>query len=487
MKDSMIRVRFAPSPTGYLHIGSARTFIFNWLYARRNAGTMILRIDDTDIERNTEASLNSIFDGLNWLGLNWDEQYRQSERLALHKELAESIFAKDHAYRDFTPAHASGAEKDDAQYATGAWLSNPGQREIPRDESDRRATAGEKFVVRFRVPRDNPEAVTFTDQVYGEQSKSTADIEDFALLRSDGTPTYHLASCADDIDMRISHIVRGQDHLTNTFKHVLIFRAAGFEPPQFAHLPLLVAPNGAKLSKRIHGPVVSVTTYRDAGFLPHAFMNFLCLLGWSPKNDREQMTREELTEAFSFEGVNRSNAVVNFTEEDPFDAKAVWLNAELIRNMSVADLAAELLPIVHNAGFDIDALKMLQITPLIQERIRLLRDVLTVADFFFATELAPYDAAELIPKKGDAAMAARVLEKALELLAEADFTHDGLESALRAASVDLGIKAGQMFEPVRVAVCGRKTAPPLFGTLEALGRETCLARITQALAKLIIK
>ena len=478
-KISMLRVRFAPSPTGYLHIGSARTFIFNWLYARHNAGTMILRIDDTDIERNTEASLNSIFEGLKWLGLNWDEQYRQSERLELHKEIANSILAKDLAYRDFTPPNAAGAEKDDAQHATGAWLSNPGQREISQEESDRRAAAGEKFVIRFRVPRDTPEDVRFTDHVYGEQSKSTADIEDFALLRSDGTPTYHLASCADDIDLRISHIVRGQDHLTNTFKHVLIFRAAGVEPPQFAHLPLLVAPNGAKLSKRIHGPVVSVTTYRDAGFLPHAFTNFLCLLGWSPKNDREQLTREELVDLFSFEGVNRSNAVVNFTEEDPFDAKAVWLNAETIRTMPVAELSTALLPFIP-----VSAEKMLQITPLIQERIRLLRDVQTVADFFFETELAPYDPAELIPKKGDLAMAERVLAKAIEVLAEAEFTHDGLESALRAASVELGIKAGQMFEPVRVAVCGRKTAPPLFGTLEVLGRDVCLERITQALAKL---
>jgi len=476
----MLRVRFAPSPTGYLHIGSARTFIFNWLYARRNGGTMILRIDDTDIERNTEASLNSIFDGLNWLGLNWDEQYRQSERLALHKEIAKSILARGLAYRDFTPPNAAGAEKDEAQHATGAWLSNPGQREIPHEESERRAAAGEKFVVRFRVPRDMAEDVRFTDLVYGEQSKSTADIEDFALLRSDGTPTYHLASCADDIDMRISHVVRGQDHLTNTFKHILIFRAAGVQPPQFAHLPLLVAPNGAKLSKRIHGPVVSVTTYRDAGFLPHAFMNFLCLLGWSPKNDREQLTQSELVELFSFEGVNRSNAVVNFTDEDPFDAKAVWLNAETIRTMPVDELAAALLPFVP-VGLE----RMLQITPLIQERIRLLRDVQTVADFFFETELAPYETVELIPKKGDVTMAKHVLAKAIEVLADAEFTHDGLESALRAASVVLGIKAGQMFEPIRVAVCGRKTAPPLFGTLEVLGRETCETRITQALAKLI--
>jgi glutamyl-tRNA synthetase len=475
----MLRVRFAPSPTGYLHIGSARTFIFNWLYARRNGGSMILRIDDTDLERNTEVSLNSIFEGLRWLDLGWDEQYRQSERLDLHKQLAEAILAKGMAYRDFTPASGEDSEKSQA---VGAWLSNPGQRETSREESDRRACAGEPFVLRYRVPRENIEDVTFTDSVYGEQRKSTADIEDFALARSNGAPTYHLASCADDIDLRISHIVRGQDHLTNTFKHVLIFRAAGVEPPKFAHLPLLVAPDGAKLSKRKHGPVVSVTTYRDAGFLPHAFINFLCLLGWSPKDDREAMTREELLEVFSFEGVNRSNAVVNFSDDDPFDAKAVWLNAEHIRRMKPEDLAAQLRPIIEGAGYSAE--KLPAITPLIQERIRLLRDALTVGDFFFKENLAPYDTAELIPKKGDADMALRALLRARETLTCAGFTHDGLEHALRGAAEALGIKAGQMFEPIRVAVCGRKTAPPLFGTLEVLGRETSIKRIGQAIEKL---
>jgi glutamyl-tRNA synthetase len=475
----MLRVRFAPSPTGYLHIGSARTFIFNWLYARHNGGTMILRIDDTDIERNTDESLRSIFEGLTWLGLDWDEQYRQSERLALHAKLANEILAGGHAYRDFTPLTPEVEEKS---HASGSWLFNPGQREIPKEESDRRAAAGEPFVVRFRVPRGTGEAVTFHDHVYGPQSKQADDIEDFALLRSTGAPTYHLASCADDADLRITHIIRGQDHLTNTFKHVLIFRAAGVAVPDFAHLPLLVAPDGSKLSKRRHGPIVSVTTWRDGGFLPQAYINFLCLLGWSPKNDREQMSREELVQAFTLEGVNRSNAVVNYTDEDPFDPKAVWLNAEHIRTMPAEDLAAQLAPIVEAAGFN--PAKLLQITPLIQERIRLLRDVLTVADFFFLDELPPYDSAELIPKKGDAAMAARALTQALQSLATADFTHDGLEAALRAAAASLGIKAGQMFEPIRVAVCGRKTAPPLFGTLEVLGRETALARIEKALAKL---
>ena len=476
----MLRVRFAPSPTGFLHIGSARTFIFNWLYARHNGGTMILRIDDTDLERNTEASLNSIFEGLRWLDLGWDEQYRQSERLQQHQAMAQAIFEKGLAYRDFTPAQSEEGERKQGE----TWLFNPGMRELSREESDRRAAAGERFALRYRVPRDPVRQICFRDSVYGEQAKSTADIEDFALLRSDGMPTYHLASCADDADLRISHIIRGQDHLTNTFKHILIFEAAGVAPPEFAHLPLLIAPDGTKLSKRRHGPVVSVTTYRDAGFLPHAFVNFLCLLGWSPKDDREQMTREELKQAFSFDGINRSNTTVNFTEEDPFDPKAVWLNAERIRAMAAEELTAHLMPFVNAAGFSTDSRKMRLITPLIQERIKLLRDVATVADFFFVTELAPYDPAELIPQKGDAALARAVLEKSLPVLREAEFSHDALEAALRRAADEMKIKAGQMFQPIRVAVCGRKNAPPLFGTLEALGKDTCLHRIEKAIEKL---
>jgi len=483
--DSKPRVRFAPSPTGFLHVGSARTFIFNWLYARHNNGTMILRLDDTDVERNTDASVNSIFDGLKWLGLSWDEEYKQSERGDLHRKMAETIFQKGLAYRDFTPAHTGDSDRSGVQ---GTWLFNPGMRELSREESDRRAAAGEPFALRFLVPRDGG-AVRFTDAVYGEQMKAAADIEDFALLRSDGMPTYHLASCADDADLRISHIIRGQDHLSNTYKHVLIFEAAGFTPPQFAHLPLLVAPDGTKLSKRRHGPVVSVTTYRDAGFLPEAFINFLCLLGWSPKDDRTKMTRQELIDAFSLEGINRANAVVNFKEsattpEETFDPKAVWLNAEHIRGLAIEDLSQRLLPIVHEKYPNITSEKMLRITPLIRERIKLLRDVLTASDFFFVEQLPPYDPAELIPQKGDAAMAAKVLQRAKEVLAKVEFKHDPLDQALRAAAQELGIKAGQMFQPIRVAVCGRKNAPPLFETLEVMGKETTLERIGVALGKL---
>jgi glutamyl/glutaminyl-tRNA synthetase len=542
----MLRVRFAPSPTGFLHVGSARTFILNWLYARHIGGTMILRVDDTDVERNTEESLNSIFEGLRWLNLPWDEQYRQSERLSLHRQMAEAIFAKGLAYRDFTPAHSDSPKLIDQ----GAWLFNPGAREISREESNRRAASGEPFALRFLVPREPERIIRFDDAVYGEQAKSTADIEDFALLRSDGMPTYHMASCADDADLRISHIIRGQDHLTNTFKHILIFEALGIALPRFAHLPLLVAPDGTKLSKRKHGPVVSVTTYRDAGFLPEAFVNFLCLLGWSPKNDREFLTRQELIDLFSLEGINRANAVINFKEpalalserlsseapseghgfsraeqppsschsegaelvpsevegapeesafsssakpkilqtypEETFDPKALWLNAEHIRALPIEELSRLLLPIVRDAGFDVSPDYMQRITPLVRERIKLLRDVLTVADFFFVDQLPPYDPNELIPQKGDREMALKALTKAREVLAsiaDTDFKHDTLDAALRAAAQELKLKAGQMFQPIRVAVCARKNAPPLFETLEVLGKEKTLRRIEQAIAK----
>src|SRR3954469_1767272 len=472
----MTRVRFAPSPTGYLHIGGARTFIFNWLYARHHGGAVILRIDDTDIERNTQISLDSIYEGLEWLELGWDEFYRQSDRLHLHRQAAWAIFDKGLAYRDFTPASA-GQENP-----TGGWLCNPGMRELSREESDRRANMGEPFVLRFRVPRESRSEVIVSDLVYGIVTKATSDLEDFALLRSTGIPTYHMASCADDADLRITDILRGQEHLANTFKHALIFEALGVDAPKTAHLPLLMAPDGAKLSKRIHGPVVSVTTYRDAGFLPAAFVNFLSLVGWSPKNDREKMSRDELVELFTLDGINRSNAIINFTNEDPFDPKAVWLNAEHVRALDLDEFARRLMPYAQQAGFtNATPEKLRAIAPLIHERIRLLRDVGVVADFFF-TEPRSYDPAELIPQKGDAALAAQALRKSKEVLSTVPaFDHATLEAALRTAAAEVKLKTGQLFQPIRVAVCGRKNAPPLFETLEALGRDTVLTRLDFAL------
>ncbi len=471
----MLRVRFAPSPTGYLHIGSARTFIFNWLYARRNHGAMILRIDDTDVDRNTQASLDSIFDGLKWLDLGWDEFYRQSDRLELHRDVARRIFEKGLAYRDFVPAVAENEEKS---HGDGPWLFNPGAREVAAEESDRRAAAGEPFVLRFRVPREAGRMVRFDDMVYGVQAKSTADIEDFALVRSNGMPTYHMASCADDLDLRISHIIRGQDHLSNTFKHVLIFEAAGgAEMPRFAHLPLLIAPDGAKLSKRKHGPVVSVTTYRDHGFLPHSYVNFLCLLGWSPKDNREQMTRQELIDAFSLEGVNRSNAVVNFTDQDPIDAKALWLNSQHLRTMPVAALAPYVRAALQHAGIEIprDEASFLRIVDVVRSRFVTLTDFVTRGRAYFA------DGFPMEAKAADnlnAAGARELLRELGERLAAAtEFTEASVEAELRKLAAERGVKAGVLINASRAALTGQPVGPGAFAVFVCVGRERAVARL----------
>ncbi len=471
----MLRVRFAPSPTGYLHIGSARTFIFNWLYARRNNGTMVLRIDDTDVERNTEESLASIFEGLRWLELDWDEQYRQSERMELHKRLALEIFAKGHAYRDFTPQAVASEESQ----GKGGWLFNPGMRELSREESDRRADAGEPHVIRFLMPRGTGRIIQFDDAVYGTQSKSAEDVEDFALLRSNGLPTYHMASCADDADLRITDIIRGQDHLPNTFKHVLIFEALGLAAPRFAHLPLLIAPDGAKLSKRKHGPVVSVTTYRDAGFLPQAYVNFLCLLGWSPKDNREQMTREELVAIFSLEGVNRSNAVVNFSDEDPIDSKALWLNTQHLRTMPVQELVARVRPVLEKAGLEPlqPEDRFERTVDTIRSRYATLNDFPTKGRCYFANDFPMEPEAE---QNLNAPQARELLrELGARLSANPEFSEQSVETDLRALAAERGVKAGVLINGSRAALTGQKTGPSAFAVFAAVGRERVLERLAR--------
>ncbi|MDQ2841853.1 MAG: glutamate--tRNA ligase [Acidobacteriota bacterium] len=473
----MIRARFAPSPTGYLHIGSARTFIFNWLYVRKNKGTMILRIDDTDVDRNTEASLNSIYEGLNWLDLEWDEFYRQSERLDLHRQLAYRLLAKGLAYRDFAPA-VSGLE--DKPHGEGPWLCNPEMRALSPEESQRKADAGEPFAIRFRVNREPAYDVKFHDEVYGAQAKSTADIEDFALLRSNGMPTYHLASCADDIDLNITHIIRGQDHLTNTFKHVLLFEAAGPAMPRFAHLPLLIAPDGSKLSKRKHGPVVSVVTYRDNGFLPLAYINFLCLLGWSPKDNREQMTLHELTSAFSLEGVNRSNAVVNFSDNDPIDAKALWLNSQHLRTMPVVELAPivrrvledhKLAPYGGEAFFS-------RVIDTIRSRYSTLLDFPIKGRAYFAND---YHIEKQALDKLDAPGARELLrELAARIADNPEFTEESVEAALRKLAEERGVKAGVLINASRAALTGQSVGPSAFAVFVCIGRERVIERLRKA-------
>ena len=469
----MPRVRFAPSPTGYLHIGSARTFIFNWLYARHNQGTMILRIDDTDVERNSDISLNSIFDGLKWLGLSWDEQYRQSDRIELHQRLAWQIFEGGHAYRDFTPAH----QGDDDREGPGTWLFNSDAREMSAEQSQRRADAGEPFVLRFRVPRHEARYIKFPDAVYATQSKSVNDMEDFALLRSSGMPTYHMASCADDIDIRISHIIRGQDHLSNTFKHILIFEALEAPVPVFAHLPLLVAPDGAKLSKRKHGPVVSVMTYEAAGFLPHAYINFLCLLGWSPKNNREQMSRQELIDIFSFEGINRSNAVVNFSEADPIDPKATWLNSQHLRSMPLEELTPLVRENVLRAGLPIPYSdeELPAVVDILRLRMATLKDFAILSRAFFTDDYEMNPAA--LEKLNAAGAREGLRDLGMRLEATSEFTEAGIEAELRKIAEERGIKAGILINGSRAALTGQPVGPSAFHVFTALGRKKSIERL----------
>ena len=470
----MNRVRFAPSPTGFLHIGSARTFAFNWFFVRKTGGVMILRLDDTDAERNTEASVRSIFEGLEWLGLGWDEFYKQSERGALHARAGEAILAKGMAYRDFTP---SPGGEDNRPHESGPWLFHPGARDLPAEESERRAAAGEPYVLRFKVPRGKGRKIRFQDLVYGPQEKAADDVEDFALLRSNGGATYHLASCADDDDLRISHIIRGSDHIANTFKHILIFEALGTPMPSFAHLPLLIAPDGSKLSKRKHGPAVSVTTYRDTGFLPEAFLNFISLLGWSPKNDREFMTLDELREAFSLEGVNRSSATVNFTETDPIDPKALWLNAQHLRQAPLAVLLPRVRAALQAAGLTVpgDEEWFGSTVDLLRARYQTLLDFSTKGRAYFADdfEMTPEARAKL-----DADCGRQLCrELSARLAAASEFTAASIEAELRGLCQERGVKAGVLINASRAALTGQSVGPSAFSLFVAIGRERAIRRL----------
>jgi glutamyl-tRNA synthetase len=342
-----VRVRFAPSPTGYLHVGATRSALFNYLYARQKGGKFLLRIEDTDLARSTKESTRSILEGLAWIGLAPDEEIVfQSANAGKHRAAALRLLEEGKAYRDFTPkaepsdAKIKDAIKDRARASQGEKdLRNNPFRELSKEESDARGESGEPFAIRLKVPQTGK--TSFEDGVFALQERDYAETEDLVLLRSDGHPLYNLAVVCDDIEMQITDVIRGQDHLTNTHKQILIYEALGVWPPKFAHLPLILAPGGKKLSKRIHGEIVSLTTYRDAGFIPAAFRNFLALLGWSAGEEKEIYSLEELIEKFSLDGVHRSSAIFNYEPNNPkrwTDDKLIWMNAEYIRTMPLEDL-----------------------------------------------------------------------------------------------------------------------------------------------------
>jgi glutamyl-tRNA synthetase len=488
-----VRVRFAPSPTGYLHIGSARSALFNWLYARTTGGKFLLRIEDTDLERSTEASTRSIIEGLEWLGLDYDEDLVfQSANAPQHRTAANRLVEEGKAYRDFTPKEQRDdkdvkqgvAERARTQTAEGVdQRSNP-FRDLPKEESDVRAAAGEPFAIRLKIPREG--LTKFDDIVYGTQERSYSEIEDLVLLRSDGHPLYNLSVVIDDITMGITHVIRGQDHLTNTHKQVLLYEALGAPVPKFAHLPLILAPNKGKLSKRKHGEVVSLTTYRDRGFVPAAFRNFLALLGWSPPDGKELLSKEELVQQFSLEGIGRANAIFNFQENDPrrwTDDKALWMNAEYIRTMALE----ELLPMLKNElranklwreeYDDEDSEWFRKTVDLIRQRYFTLKDFSGQGRAYFSDDFDFDEAAVDKNLRKEPRLRDLLSGLADKLETVEPFNVGTAEAALRAFADEAGVKSGLLINGARTMLTGQAVGPSMFDIFDVLGREASVQRL----------
>ena len=488
-----VRVRFAPSPTGYLHIGAARSALFNWLYARKTGGKFLLRIEDTDLQRSTEESTRSIIEGLEWLGLDYDEELVfQSDNAPQHRAAANRLLEEGKAYRDFTPKEQRDdkttkqeiSERARAQSVEGMDQRRNPFRDLPKEESDRRAAAGEPFAIRLKVPVEGQ--TKFDDIVYGPQERSHAEIEDLVLLRSDGHPLYNLSVVIDDISMGITHVIRGQDHLTNTHKQVLLYEALGAPIPRFAHLPLILAPNKGKLSKRKHGEVVSLTTYRDRGFVPAAFRNFLALLGWSPPDNKEVLSKAELVQYFSLEGINRANAIFNFQENDPqrwTDDKALWMNAEYIRTMSLD----ELLPMVKTElranklwreEYDDEDIEWLRKTvDLIRQRFFTLKDFSSRGRPYFSDDFDFEETAVNKNLRKEPRLRELLNGLADKLETVEPFNLETSEAALRAFADEAGVKAGLLINGSRTMLTGQSVGPSMFEIFDVLGREASVQRL----------
>jgi glutamyl-tRNA synthetase len=471
--DSSIRVRFAPSPTGYLHVGGARTALFNWLFARKMGGTFILRVEDTDFERSSEEMVTGILEGMKWLGLDWNEgPFFQSKRLELYQSTAKKLLESGHAYYCFCTKEQleAGRERATAEGRTPMYPRTC--RKIDREDATRRKAAGEPAAVRFAVPENG--STVIPDAVFGSVEFQNTEIEDFVLLRSDGIPTYHLSVVADDIDMRMTHIIRGADHLSNTPKQILQYQALGARLPVFAHVPLILGPDKTRLSKR-HG-ATSVMAYREEGIVPEAFRNFLALLGWTPADAaKELMNDRELIAAFSLENIARSNAV--------FDrAKLDWFNTEYIR----AYPAEKLLPLIteewKRAGFEPeaqDASKLLVTIDLLKTRARNLRDFATTFRAYFSDRYET-DPAALEKFLQDGTVREQLVELASRYANAPEFTEHTTEQVLRDFAAEKGIKAGTLINGSRVALTGQAVAPSLFAVMVSLGREKTVSRLARA-------
>jgi len=474
------RLRFAPSPTGYLHVGGARTALFNWLLARKLGGQFLLRIEDTDRARSTDESTRAIFEGLEWLGLNWDEDVVfQGANLERHRADAQRMLESGHVYRCFcTPAELD-VRRAEAAARKDAFKYDRRCDRLPRDEVDRRAAAGEPFVLRFRVPDGETD---WMDMVHGRIAFPNKDIEDFVILRSDGTPIYNHAVVSDDIAMGVTIVMRGDDHISNTPKQVLLYQALGVALPQFAHLPMIHGTDGKKLSKR-HG-ATAVGDYQHLGILPQAMVNFLALLGWSPGGEFEEvMTLDELVTAFSEDGLLKKAAVF-----DP--QKLEWMNGQHLSRIPLADLEPRVTPAIIAAGLaTADELAARrewyhQLLELLRVRSRLIDDIVRQAEPYFRDTIS-YDPEAVAKQWKEPAVVLPLLSGTRETLAALEpWEPAPMEEALRAFAESKGVGGGKIFQPLRVALTGLTVSPGIFDVMVMLGRERTLARIAQAEAHL---
>ena len=486
---SQVRVRFAPSPTGRLHIGGARTAIYNWAFARANHGTFILRIDDTDPTRSTEENTQVILRAMRWLGLDWDEgpevggdygPYRQTDRADLYRQAAQRLWDEGKAYPCFCTAEQLAADRAAAQERKDPFQGYQRRcRDLSREEAQARIDAGEPYVLRIKVPLDRGDVVVH-DAVHGDVTFDAKELDDFVIQRTDGTPTYNFATVVDDAMMRISHVIRGDDHLSNTPRQVMVYEALGAPVPTFAHISMILGADGKKLSKR-HG-ATNVEEYRDAGYLSDAFVNYLALLGWSLDGETTIVPRDVLASSFSLDHVSKNPAT--------FDPKKLdWMNAEYINRMGDAEFADKImLPELGRAGLvgagdEFDEAWVDALAAIVRPRTKMPADAAHVAAPVFATaEDLEYDEKSVAKGLAKEGMGA-VLDAAREALAaigEDEWSPQAIDAALEELPECLDVKKRLVFGAVRVAECGNMVSPPLGETMALIGREDCLARIDRA-------
>ena len=473
------RLRFAPSPTGYLHVGGARTALFNWLYARKFGGEFLLRIEDTDKARSTEESTRAIFDGLQWLGLNWDDGVvYQGANLARHQADGRTLLEIGAAYRCFCTAAELEERRREAEARKEAFKYDRRCDRLPSEEIERRVAAGMPYVIRFRVPDGTTEWV---DMVHERIAFPNKDIDDLVILRSDATPIYNLAVVSDDIAMGINIVMRGDDHISNTPKQILLYRALGAPLPTFAHLPMIHGLDGKKLSKR-HG-ATAVGDYQHYGLLPGAMLNFLALLGWSPGGDREIMTVPEMIELFSVDGLQKKAAI--------FDPKKLeWMNGQHLSMVPLEELEPRVTPAIVTARLATEEALVerrdwyLRLLDLLRVRSRTIDDIVRQAGPYFLEDIE-YDPAAVAKNWKDPAEASSLLRATREALATVrNWTTEDLEAALRSLAESRGVTAGNVFQPLRVALTGLTVSPGIFEMLIQMGRELSIKRIDKALAVL---